>query len=133
MTVFPSVAPNLADAQRRSLTRGRSASPRPRRIASPIGVSVALRHAQMAEQIAESAFSGVGQVVDATRCARKVAEATIAEARSMHGAVESRVAALSACADESTMHAVEVLTEQMQRTAVETKAKASRTVGTVVQ
>ena len=51
----------------------------------------------------------------------------------MHGAVESRVAALSAHADESTTHAVEVLTEQMRQTAAETEAKALRTVGTVVQ
>ena len=51
----------------------------------------------------------------------------------MHGAVESRVAALSARADESTMHTVEVLTEQMRQTAAETEAKVSRTVGTVVQ
>ena len=132
-TVSPSVAPNSAYVQWRSLTRGRSASPRPRRIASPIGVSDAQRRAQMAEQIAESAFSGVGQVADETRRAREVAEAAIAEARSVHGAVESRVAALSARADESTTHAVEVLTEQMRQTAAETEAKASRTVGTVVQ
>ena len=80
----------------------------------------------MAEQIAESAFSGVGQVADETRRTREVAEAAIAEARSMHGAVESRVAALSARADESTTHAVEVLTEQMRQTAAETEAKASQ-------
>ena len=129
----PSVAPNSAYAQRRSLTRGRSASPRPRRIASPIGVSVAQRRAQMAEQIAESAFSGVGQVAEETRRAREVAEAAIAEARSVHGAVESQVAALSARADESTTHAVEVLTEQVRQTAAETEARASQTVGTVVQ
>ena len=125
MTVSLSVAPNSAYAQRRSLTRGRSASPRPRRIASPIGVSVVQRRAQMAEQIAESAFSGVGQVADETRRARKVAEAAIAEARSVHGTVESRVAALSARADESTTHTVEVLMEQMRQTAAETEAKAS--------
>ena len=41
----------------------------------------------------------------------------------MHGAVESRVAALLARADESTVHAVEVLSEQVQRTAAETEAK----------
>ena len=51
----------------------------------------------------------------------------------MHGPVESRVVALSARADESTTHAVEVLTEQMHQTAAETEAKASRTIGTIVQ
>ena len=124
MTVLPSVASNSAYAQRRLLTRGRYASPRPRRIASPIGVSVAQRRVQMAEQIAESAFSGVGQVADETRCAHEVAEAAIAEARSVHGTVENRVAELSARADESTTHAVEVLTEQVRQTAAETEAKA---------
>ena len=91
------------------------------------------RRAQMAEQIAESTFCSVGQVADDTRRARKVAEATIAEARSVHSTVESRVAALLARADESTTHTVEVLTEQMWQTAVETEAKASQTIGTVVQ
>ena len=68
----------------------------------------------MAEQIAKSAFSGVGKVADETHRTRKVAEATIAEARSVHGAVESRVAALSARADESAAHTVEVLSEHVQ-------------------
>ena len=79
----------------------------------------------MAEQIAESSFSGVGQVADETRRVRKIAESAIAEARSMHGMVESRVAALSAHVDESTAHAVEVLSEQVQQTAAETEAKVS--------
>ena len=87
----------------------------------------------MAEQIAESAFSGVGQVVDETRCAHKVVEPAIVEARSVHGAVESRVSELSARADESTAHAVEVLTKQGRQTAAETEAKAWRTIGTIVQ
>ena len=87
----------------------------------------------MAEQIAESTFFGMGQVADETCRARKVVEAAIAEMRSVHGAVESRVAALSAHANESTSHVVEVLTEQVQRTAAETEAKASQTVGTIVQ
>ena len=133
MTVLPSVAPNSAYAQRRSFTRGRSASPRPRRIASPIGVSVAQRCTQMAEQIAESVFSSVGQVADETRRTRKVAKAAIAEARSVHSEVKSQVAALLARADESTAHVVELLTEQVQQTAAKTEAKASRTIGTVVQ
>ena len=87
----------------------------------------------MAEQIAESAFSGMGQVADETRRARKIAESAIVEARSVHGVVESRVAALSARANESTTHAVEVLSEKVQQTAAETEVKASQTVGTIVQ
>ena len=66
----------------------------------------------MAEQIAESAYSSVGQVAKQTRHAREVAKAAIVEARSVHGTVESRVAALSAHANESTAHAVEVLSKQ---------------------
>ena len=87
----------------------------------------------MVEQIAESVFSGVDKVVDETRRARKVAEATIAEARSVHGAVESPVAALLARAAESATQTVEVLSEHVQRMAAETEAKTSQTVGTVVQ
>ena len=72
------------------------------------------RHTQMAEQIAESAFSGMGKVVDETRRAREIAKFAILEARSVHGAVESRVPALSARATVSTVHAVEVLSEPVQ-------------------
>ena len=43
----------------------------------------------------------------------------------MHSAVESLVAALLAHADESTAHAVEVLSEQVHQTALETEAKVS--------
>ena len=85
---------------------------------------VVQRHAQMAEQIFESAFSGVDKVADETCRAREIAESAIAEARSVHGVVESQVAALLARADESTVHAVEVLSEQVQRTVAETEAKA---------
>ena len=89
MTVSSSVAPNSAYAHRRSLSKGRSASPGPQWVASPLGVSVAQRRAQMVERVAESAMSRVGQVVDATHRAREVAEAAIVEVRSVHGAVKS--------------------------------------------
>ena len=51
----------------------------------------------------------------------------------MHGAVESRVAAILACADASAAHVVEVLSEHVQKSVAETEAKTSRTVGMVVQ
>ena len=54
------VAPNSAFARQRSLSRGRAASPGPRRAASPLGVLVAQHRAQLAERIAESAMSSVG-------------------------------------------------------------------------
>ena len=69
---------------------------------------------QLAEQVAESALSGVGQVADAMRQAREIAEAAIAEVKSIHSAVESEVALLMACADASTAHAVEVLSGRVQ-------------------
>ena len=50
----------------------------------------------------------------------------------MHGAVESRVAALSAHAEESAAHTVEVLSKHVQQTAAETEPKTLRAVGTVV-
>ena len=54
-------------------------------------------------------MSGVGRVADETRRAREVAEAAIAEARSVHGEVHSKVASLTARANASTMYTVEVL------------------------
>ena len=71
-----SVAPNSAFARWRSPSRGRSTSPAPRRVASPLGVSVAQRRAKYAEQTAESAMSGVGRVAEETVRVRGVAEAT---------------------------------------------------------
>ena len=71
--------------------------------------------------------------MDKTRRAREVAEAIIAETRSVHGMVESKVAALSACTDASTRHMVEVLSEHVQEMAVETETKTPCAVGTVVQ
>ena len=87
----------------------------------------------MAERVAESAMSRVGQVADATRRAREVAEAAIAEVRSVHGATKSKLVALSAHPDVSTAHTVEVLSEHIQKTAADTKARMSCTIGTVVQ
>ena len=56
--------PNSAFEQRMKDARLRSASPRPRRTISPSRLFVAQRHAQIVEQKAESAFSGVGMVAD---------------------------------------------------------------------
>ena len=68
-------APNSAFERRRTMTRAHSASPGLRRSLSPLGLSVAQRRAQLTEQVAESAMSGVGRVADETRRAREVAEA----------------------------------------------------------
>ena len=61
--------PNVAFNQRMKDARPRSVSPRPRRSISPSKLSMAQRRAQIAEQKAESAFSGVRMVADQTRYA----------------------------------------------------------------
>ena len=68
----------------------------------------------LAEQVARSAMSGVGRIVDETRCTCEVAEAAIAEVRSVHGEVQSEVALLTACANASAAHAVEILSGRVQ-------------------
>ena len=96
MAVSPSVAPNSAFAQRRSLSRGCSASLGPRWVASSIGISVMQRPAQMAEQIAETAISRVGRVEGEMRHARNVAEAAIAEATAASSRMETNVVHVTA-------------------------------------
>ena len=81
----------------------------------------------------ESALSVVGQVADATRRAREIAEAAITEAKSMHSAVESEVASLMACADASTVHAVEVLSGRVQEMAAHSDAQTSRVAKAVTR
>ena len=72
-------------------------------------------------------------MADATRREHEVAEAAIAEARSVHSAVESKVDVLLVHADASTTHAVELLSEHVQKTVADTEAKTSCSVRTVVQ
>ena len=89
--------------------------------------------AHMAERIAESAISGVGQVADATHQACEVAEAAITEARSVHGKVKSKVATLMAQANASTAHAVEEITGCVQEVAAYLDAQALRITTEVTQ
>ena len=81
--------PNAAFEQRMGDVHVRSVSPRPRWTISLSKLSVAQRCAQIAEQKVESAFSGVGMVADQTRYVQSVAEAAIAEARSVRDEVAS--------------------------------------------
>ena len=78
-------------------------------------------------------MSGVGRVADETRRAREVAEAAIAEAKSVHREVQSKVASLTARADVSTAHAVEVLSGRVQEVAEQSQAQTSRVVVAVAQ
>ena len=68
------------------------------------------RCVRLVEQNTESAMSGVGRITDETHRIRKLVEATSAEARSMHGEVESKVATLAAKVDASTAYVVEAMT-----------------------
>ena len=72
------------------------------------------RRARLAEQTTVSAMSGVGRIADETRCMRELVEATSAEARSVHGEVESRVATLVAQADASASRVVEEITGRVR-------------------
>ena len=82
-------------------TRARSASPGLRRSPSPLGVSVAKRRAQLAERVAESAISGVGQVADEVQKARIEAAAAAAKAESAKGTIRLQAASLSAHVEAS--------------------------------
>ena len=88
-----------------------SISPGPRRTPSPVGISIAQHHTQYVEQTAVSAISGVGHVAEETRHVHGVVEAAIAEAASVCGTVESRVALLVAQAEASTVHMVSELSK----------------------
>ena len=78
-----------------------------------------------AEQTAKSAMSGVGRVAEETLRVRGVAEAAIAEAKSVHEAVESKVASLTAQADASIALFTGVLSERVQQMAEHSDEQAS--------
>ena len=101
----------------RSLSRGRFASPGPRRAASPLGVSVVQRSAQLAERTAESAISGVGQIADAVRIARAEAAMAAANVQSAIGTVQTLATSLSAHMDVATAKAMSEMEARMQQVA----------------
>ena len=106
--------PNSAFAQRMQNVRPRSISPRPRRTASPSKLSVAQQRAWAVEDKAESVVSSVGMVADQTRYARSVAEAAIAEVRSVRDEVTSKIAEVAQHSDISASNVAEVLTGKVQ-------------------
>ena len=81
----------------------------------------------------ESALSGIGHVAEETHRTRGIAEAAIAEARSVHGEIESKVSSRAAQAAASTAHITDALSKRMGEVVAETEAKTSRVVGTVAQ
>ena len=60
---------------------------------------MAQRRAQMVERIAESAYSGIGIVVEQMRHAQSVAKATVAKAQFVRGEIEGKMAELKQCAE----------------------------------
>ena len=102
-------------------------------ITIPLGIFVAQRHAQMAERKAKSALSGVGVVADQMRHAQYVAEAAIAEARSVRSEVESKVAELMHRADASTANAMNVLSSRVDQMTAQTEVQMSCAAAEVKQ
>ena len=128
-----SVAPTSTFARWRTMSRARSTSLGSRRSPSPLGVLVVQHHAKYVEQTAETAMSAVGCVVEETRHVRGVAEAAIAEANSVHDAVESKVASLMAYAKASTAHITGVLSKRVEEVAAHSEAQVSRVAEVVTQ
>ena len=78
-------------------------------------------------------MSGVGCVTEETRRSRGIAEAAIAEAMSMRGQVESRVASLAVQAKASTAQVVGALSECVQEVAVHSEAQTLHVIGNITQ
>ena len=92
-------------------------------------LSIAQQRAWTTEQRAETALSGVEVVADRTRRAQSVAEDAIAEARSVHAEVSSRMAKVAECTDISASVVAEDLGGKMRETVAHTEATTSRAVG----
>ena len=88
-STISSRVPNSVYEQWQMAARSCSVSLGQRRSPSPLGLSVTQRRAQLAEQTAESALTRVKHVEDE---ARKLVEATSAEARSVRDEVAAKVA-----------------------------------------
>ena len=78
-------------------------------------------------------MSGVGHVAEDTHCACGIVEVAIAEAKSVHGEIESKVSSLVAQAVASTAHVTDALSNCVGELAAETEAKTSHTIGTIAQ
>ena len=125
--------PHAAFEQRMGDVHARSLSPRPRWTISPSKLFVAQQHAQIVEQKAESAFSGVGVVADQTRYAQSIAEAAIAEAQSVRGEVASRMEEVAKRSDISVSNVADALTGKVQQVDAQFEAQTSQAVGQVAQ
>ena len=105
-----------------------------RRSPSPLGVSVARRRAQLAERVAESAISGVGQVADEVRKARKLRRRRwLPKQESAKGTIRSQAASFSSQVEASAAKAVEVMEGRVQQLAHESGVHTSRVAEEVTQ
>ena len=77
-------------------------------------------------------MSGIGRIADKTRRIREFVEATNAEARSLHGEVESKVTTLAAKVDASATHTVEEMTGRVQEVVAYLDAEVSRVAETII-
>ena len=78
-------------------------------------------------------MSGIGRVANKIRRAHEVAEVAIAEVRSAQGEVQGKVALLTACADASAAHAVEVLSGRVQEVVEHSEKQTLCVAGAVTQ
>ena len=126
-------APNSAFTWWTVVTRSRSVSPGLRRSPLPLGVLVAKRRTQQAEQIVESAISGVGKVTDEVHMARM--EVVVATTKMEHakGEIQTQVASFSMQVDASATKAIEVMGERLQQLTSHTKAQMSCVAEEVTQ
>ena len=67
-------------------------------------------------------MSSVGHVAEETRHVRGIAEAAIAEVKSVHDAVESKVASLVAYAEARTVHVIGVLSKRVEEVVAHSEA-----------
>ena len=126
-------APNVAYSRGMVAARARSASLGLRRSPSPLGMSVVQRRVWLAKQTTSTAISGVGRVEAETHRVREMVEATMAEARSVCGEVESRVATLAAAADASATRATEEIASRVKEVVEYSDAQASRVAVDITQ
>ena len=86
---------------------------------------------QLAAQSAATAVSGVGRVAEETCRVRELVEATSAEARSVRGNVESRVARLAAASEVSTVRVAAEVDAKLAKVAKYSDAHASHVAADV--
>ena len=120
------IAPNTTFRMRRaqSLTETSAGMPRVRS-ASPVGLTIAQRQAQLAAQIASSAASGVSHVAVATDTTRNVAEQELATVEQTAGSIEGIVREHISRLQVDTLRAVD---DVAHRLATQLTATASGSV-----